>query len=113
MVDPYGSVYPCALWFRKLGNVREQTLTEIWDSSQELKEVRKVAAEIQREVIPGQEDGEFMSWCPATAESMTGDAKQAYRPVLLNAKYMKQAHLMESSQLVQIDAVEPDACAHD
>ena len=118
MVDPYGNVYPCALWFRKLGNVREQSLTEIWDTSHELKAVRRIAAEIQNEVIPQQEDGAFMSWCPATAESMTGDAKQAYRPVLLNAKYMKQSYLAaDAGKLVQIDGLpsdgEADACAHD
>ncbi len=121
MVDPYGNVYPCALWFRKLGNVREESLTQIWDGSQELKKVRAIAAEIQRDVIPEQEDGTFMSWCPATAEAMTGDAKQAYRPVLLNAKYMKQAFLAESAgPLVQIEGLssaaadeQADPCPHD
>lgn len=122
MVDPYGNVYPCALWFRKLGNVREQTLTEIWDGSQELKKVRQIAKEVQDEIIPQQEAGEFMSWCPATAEAMTGDAKQAYRPVLLNSKYMKQAWQAEQAELVQIDGLPSSAssdshdaepCAHD
>jgi mycofactocin biosynthetic radical S-adenosylmethionine protein MftC len=119
MVDPYGSVYPCALWFRKLGNVREQTLTEIWEGSQELKKVRQIAKEVQDEVIPQQEAGEFMSWCPATAEAMTGDAKQAYRPAILNSKYMKLAYQAEQA-LVQIEGLGPaasteaaEACPHD
>ena len=112
MVDPYGNVYPCALWFRKLGNVREQSLPTIWEESQELKHVRQVASEIQREVIPQQEDGDYMSWCPATAEAMTGDAKQAYRPVLLNAKYMKKAYLTANPGLVQIEGI-AEACSHD
>ena len=67
MVDPYGNVFPCALWFRNLGNVREQTIGEIWDGSQQLKEVRQIAADVQKDIIPKQEDGDFMSWCPATA----------------------------------------------
>jgi len=116
MVDPYGNVFPCALWFRKLGNVREQSVLDIWDSSQELKKVRAIAADIQNTVIPNQEDGEFMSWCPATAEAMTGDAKQAYRPALLNAKYMKQSYLAANPGLVQISGLseEPaEACGHD
>ena len=74
------------------------------------------AADIQNDVIPQQEDGAFMSWCPATAESMTGDAKQAYRPVLLNAKYMKQAWAEENpGPLVQIEGLsgEAEACSHD
>ena len=113
MVDPYGNVFPCALWFRKLGNVREQSVGEIWDGSEQLQEVRRIAAEIQRDVVPAQEDGEYMSWCPATAESMTGDATQAYRPVLLNAKYMKQA-FEAKKQLVQIEGVgEAEPCPHD
>lgn len=118
MVDPYGSVFPCALWFRKLGNVREQSITDIWETSQELKKVRQIASDIQKEVMPAQEDAAFMSWCPATAEAMTGDAKQAYRPALLNAKYMKQAYLTESAgRLVQIGGIggadEAEACPHD
>lgn len=115
MVDPYGNVFPCALWFRNLGNLRESSLEDIWDGSEQLKEVRTIAAEIQRDVVPKQEDGEYMSWCPATAESMTGDAKQAYRPVLLNAKYMRQAYEAKK-QLVQIEGMgetAPEACPHD
>jgi MoaA/NifB/PqqE/SkfB family radical SAM enzyme len=113
MVDPYGNVYPCALWFRKLGNVREQSVPEIWETSQQLQEVRRIAAEVQKEVIPKLDDGEYMSWCPATAEAMTGDAKQAYRPVLLNAKYMRKAFESKPA-LVQIDGLEPDPpCVHD
>ena len=54
-----------------------------------------------------------MSWCPATAEAVTGDARQAYRPALLNAKYQRES--WEAGQkLVQIEGVEaPEACAHD
>ena len=47
---------------------------------------------------------------------MTGDAKQVYRPVLLNAKYMRQAYEAEHpGPLVQIEGLggEADACAHD
>ena len=56
-----------------------------------------------------------------TAESMTGDAKQAYRPTLLNAKYMKQAWAAENpgafvqGALVQIEGLggEAEACSPD
>jgi len=116
MVDPYGNVFPCALWFRNLGNVREQSLDEIWNGSQELQKVRQIAADVQSDVIPKQEDGNFMSWCPATAESVTGDAKQVYRSSLLNAKYMKKAYEDENpGQLVQIDGLDggTGACEHD
>jgi MoaA/NifB/PqqE/SkfB family radical SAM enzyme len=116
MVDPYGNVFPCALWFRNLGNVREQGLETIWEESQELKEVRRIAADVQSDVIPKQEAGEFMSWCPATAESLTGDAKQVYRSALLNARYMKQAWLEENpGPVVQIEGVDRGeaACQHD
>ncbi|MEM7245067.1 MAG: radical SAM protein [Acidobacteriota bacterium] len=110
MVDPYGNVFPCALWFRNLGNLREQKLVDIWQGSQELKKIRQIAVDVQNEVIPKQEDGAFMNWCPATAESMTGDAKQAYRPALLNAKYQKQAYVANNpGQLVQIEGLPSNA----
>jgi hypothetical protein len=49
---------------------------------------------------------------------MTGDAKQAYRPVLLNAKYMKKAFeskaaLVQIEGLSEVGGADQDACAHD
>lgn len=119
MIGPYGDVYPCALWFRKLGNVREQGLLDIWEGSEELKKVREITKDVQANVIPSLADGEYMTWCAATAEAMTGDARQAYRPLLLNAKYMRQAYEAENPpQLVQIhrpgqDDSDAEACPHD
>ncbi len=30
VLDPFGNVLPCVQWRRPLGNVREQSLEEIW-----------------------------------------------------------------------------------
>lgn len=39
-IDPYGTVFPCTMWDRPLGNLRERTFPEIWRSDAP-KEARK------------------------------------------------------------------------
>jgi MoaA/NifB/PqqE/SkfB family radical SAM enzyme len=31
-IDPYGDVYPCTMWNRKIGNIKERSFSEIWGS---------------------------------------------------------------------------------
>lgn len=36
-VDPYGNVRPCSMWDAKIGNLKEASFTEIWNSAVRLK----------------------------------------------------------------------------
>ena len=48
-LDPYGNIYPCIVFNRKMGNIREKNFTEIW-YSQEAEEIRR---EIYEKKCPG------------------------------------------------------------
>ena len=48
-LDPIGDVYPCIIMDAKLGNIREESLTEIW-LSDEAEEIRE---QIRRGRCPG------------------------------------------------------------
>ncbi len=43
VLDPFGNVLPCVQWRRPLGNVREQSLEEIWLQGGEAQTVRQMA----------------------------------------------------------------------
>lgn len=39
-VDPYGAVYPCISWRHPAGSVKTQSLTDIWNNSKDLADIR-------------------------------------------------------------------------
>ena len=43
IIDPFGNVYPCVQFRRKVGNVHDQSIPEIWTRSVALAEVRDLA----------------------------------------------------------------------
>ncbi|MGC9149760.1 MAG: radical SAM protein [Candidatus Micrarchaeia archaeon] len=43
-IDPYGNVYPCTIWGKKLGNIRKESLREILQKD-ETKKIRKIIEE--------------------------------------------------------------------
>lgn len=76
VVDPYGNVYPCVQWRRRVGNLHDDSIRDLWSHSAELSEVRRLAAEakqaVDRHATPG------FAFCPGTAEQEIGHAAQLY-----------------------------------
>lgn len=73
-IDPFGNVLPCMQWRnRKLGNIHDTTIGEIWGGSPELEEVRR----LNREAMARRREigGEALSKgiCLALSEMHTGD----------------------------------------
>ena len=68
---PNGDVYPCTFLPIKVGNIREQSLTKIWNSSRVLKDLR------QRNLLKGQcgacEYRETCGGCRGRAYAYSGD----------------------------------------
>jgi len=63
-LDPYGNVYPCTVWAKKLGNIREESLKEILEKE----ETKKVRGQIKRSECPN-------CWTPCEAHpSIFGNA---------------------------------------
>ncbi|HVT58048.1 MAG TPA: radical SAM protein [Thermoanaerobaculia bacterium] len=77
-VDPYGNVYPCVQWRRPVGNLREQSIVEIWAASRGLREVRELTVKA-KEMIDGYgSGGAYLSFCPGNAAVLTGDPLRIY-----------------------------------
>ena len=75
-VDPFGNVYPCVQWRRRVGNLHEQSIQTIWRQSRELAEVRRLAVAVKQAV--GQHGPLGFGFCPGLAEQETGDPAGLY-----------------------------------
>lgn len=73
-IDPEGNVYPCPQWrHTSLGNVREMSLLQMWQTSPVREEAAAVAKRANDMLIDeGGAVSEF-SFCPALAFQRTGD----------------------------------------
>lgn len=91
MIDPYGNIFPCSLWYRNLGNIVRDDLTDLWVNSPVLHEIRKTTKKIKSEIVPSQENGEFVHWCAAIAEQMTGDPTKPYPQAMTHARFQAEA----------------------
>ncbi len=76
VVDPYGNVYPCVQWRRRIGNLHESSIGTLWNHSTELTEVRRLAVEARQAVDSHGTPG--LAFCPGTAEQETGHATRLY-----------------------------------
>jgi radical SAM protein with 4Fe4S-binding SPASM domain len=75
-VDPFGNVYPCVQWRRRIGNLHEQSIATLWHDSDELAEVRRLAMDVKAAVDGHQAPN--MGFCPGSAELETGSPTQLY-----------------------------------
>lgn len=93
-MDPYGNIYPCVQWRRRVANILEiPSLKEIWRGSTVLKEVRRVAEEIPTTTLKSSEVGEFTAFCAGVAWLQTGDPTKMYPQAELVARYRKKTYL--------------------
>lgn len=69
IVDPFGNVFPCVQFRRKVGNIHECSIKDIWGGSDELKEVRDLAG---RALEVARERG-LKQFCMGLNELRTGD----------------------------------------
>lgn len=91
-IDPYGFIYPCVAWRRRLANVRDvRSLAELWDTSKELEDVLRIAREIPRE-LQKHEAGAYAVFCPGAAEREVGSALKFYPSSELQARLRKEAY---------------------
>jgi len=93
-LDPYGNIYPCVQWRRKVANVMEiSSLKEIWRGSSVLKEVRRVAEEIPKTTLKNSSVGDFTAFCAGVAWLQTGDPTKMYAQAELVPRYRKKTYL--------------------
>jgi len=65
-INPYGEVYPCNSLLIKCGDLRKQSIKEIWESSEELSKIRKYTMD-QVEGCENCEHIKYCSFCPGSA----------------------------------------------
>lgn len=75
-VDPFGNVYPCVQWRRRVGNLHQQSIQTIWRQSQELAEVRRLTVEVKQ--AASQQGPPGFGFCPGLAEQETGNPTGLY-----------------------------------
>jgi AdoMet-dependent heme synthase len=93
-VDPYGNIFPCVQWRRRVANITEvASLGEIWRGSTVLKEVRRVAEEIPKTTLKNSDVGEFTAFCAGVAWLQTGDPTKMYPQAELVARFRKKTYL--------------------
>lgn len=84
-IDPYGNVLPCVQWRRPLGNLHDQTLREIWETSPALAGVRETTRRALAVVAGQGAAGPLLAFCPGTAAASTGDPLALYPEALERA----------------------------
>jgi MoaA/NifB/PqqE/SkfB family radical SAM enzyme len=88
-IDPYGNVYPCVQWRRRIGNLHEQSIATLWHHSDELAEVRRLAMDVKAAVDGHQASG--TGFCPGSAELETGSPTQLYPAIKVIRDMRKRA----------------------
>lgn len=66
-VDPWGNVYPCAQWRTPAGNLRQQSIRQIWEESEVLKGVRRTLEEMMTGNRSPERSSDTGYFCPALA----------------------------------------------
>ncbi|HEX6100058.1 MAG TPA: radical SAM protein [Thermoanaerobaculia bacterium] len=88
VVDPEGNVFPCMQWReRALGNVRTQSLEEIWAGSGERQAVMRVSVAANDAMMQLGPAADALPFCPALALQRTGS------PVTPDPEYLTNAAL--------------------
>lgn len=72
-VDPYGNVYPCVQFRRRVGNLHQQSIGDIWRHSPVLGEVREATVAVKRKLDQEAAAGRpITGFCPGNAYTQTG-----------------------------------------
>ena len=76
-INPYGDVFPCNPLLIKCGSIRENSLKEIWENSDELKRIRNFSF-TDVEGCQTCDKQRWCTFCPGTALSEVGNPLMRY-----------------------------------
>jgi len=95
-IDPYGNIYPCVQWRRRVANIKEiASLKEVWNDSPVLIEVRQKAVEMADKLRDMHQEGQaggFCNFCLGVADLQTGDPMSYYPQAAKNAEFRQKAY---------------------
>lgn len=88
-INPYGEVYPCTALKFKIGDVRKQSISDIWYNSKELKYFRNLKWRDLKDCV-NCEYKNYCIFCPGVALSETGSMLKKYEGACIIAKERKK-----------------------
>jgi radical SAM protein with 4Fe4S-binding SPASM domain len=92
-IDPYGNIYPCVQWRRKVANIKDlETLRDMWRTSPVLIDVRKAAVDMAVKLATEAKSGSHCNFCLGVADLQAGDAMAIYPQAAKNAEFRKEAY---------------------
>lgn len=71
-IDPYGNVFPCVQWRHGVGNLHDQSISEIWRSSGQLDHIRRLNEQVKETLAGHGAWGQGLNFCPGSALQETG-----------------------------------------
>jgi MoaA/NifB/PqqE/SkfB family radical SAM enzyme len=77
-VDPFGNVLPCVQWRVAVGNLHEQCITQIWQGSPVLDEVRQTNEAVRKQIASLGDAGPLAGFCPGAAHTYHGNPLAMY-----------------------------------
>jgi mycofactocin biosynthetic radical S-adenosylmethionine protein MftC len=97
-VDPYGNVYPCVQWRRPVGNLHQQSIREIWQTSTGLTEVRNLTVEVKEKMDAQGPGAHLLNFCPGSAATQAGSPLQLYPAAQQRRELMQQVMAEEAER---------------
>jgi MoaA/NifB/PqqE/SkfB family radical SAM enzyme len=85
-IDPFGNVYPCVALRRKVGNLHQNSIQEIWNGSSDLDDIREMAFEAHEL----KEKNGLSGFCPGLAQTSTGDPLGLYPNIVRTCRVQKE-----------------------
>lgn len=86
-IDPYGKVFPCNVMPLCIGDLREQSVRDIWEQSEKLAWWRENNKRALRKGCEACEHAEDCRFCPGEAMMWTEDPLSKYEEACLTTKY--------------------------
>jgi MoaA/NifB/PqqE/SkfB family radical SAM enzyme len=91
-IDPHGNVLPCVQWRRPVASLHETRITDIWQRSTALQDVRVINAKAGARVSGAGDVAPYLGFCPGLAEANTGSPLAFSDELLENLELRTEAY---------------------
>ena len=89
-IDPFGNVYPCVQWRRPIGNLHQESIRDLWESSGALEDIRGINREVKTRIGELGDYGQTLSFCPGQAALESGSPLEMYPSAVRRAETLAE-----------------------
>lgn len=100
-VDPYGNISPCVQWKESVGNLRNEKIETIWNTSQEMERIRQMSMHINRQLKEQTPDHAFCAHCPGLSQLRYGDPAKPEEQYLRMARIRREVSEEDKEKAVR------------